>query len=173
MDKNQDSVEKVDPTHLANVRTGYQVAVSLWIAESSQIWTRVNVMLAANSILIAAIVVLLTAAPGLSLLAMLLSAAGLIVCVVWFIVIKRDFEYLSYLIMSAREIEERYLAPVETVSRGGALLKNKPVHLVIGGKPHTRRLSWLARRFRDRTAVYAATAVFVVVYVALLLATWL
>jgi len=151
-----------------NARIGYQAAVDLWIAEGEQIWTRFNAMLVVNSIIVAVIGFVLAGQRMLPVITVGLPIAGLIVCAVWFILMKRDFEYQSYLIHSAREVEERYLNPIKTVSRGGAFVRGEPVELVISGASVKRRMSKIARLFRDRTVAYIVILVFVILYIAML-----
>ena len=84
---------------------------------------------------------------------------------------KRDFEYQSYLVYSAREMEERYLNPVKTISRGGSFVRGDVVELMISGSPVKRRMSWVARLFRDRTAAYIVIVVFAVLYIVMFFQT--
>jgi hypothetical protein len=151
-----------------NARIGYQVAVALWIAEGEQIWARFNAMLVVNSIIVAVIGFVLAGQHPLPVLVVVLPLAGLIVCAVWFILMKRDFEYQSYLIYSARETEERYLGPIRTVSQGGSFVRGEVVELMISGSPVKRRMSWMARQFRDRTTAYVVILVFAVLYIVML-----
>jgi hypothetical protein len=151
-----------------NARIGYQAAVDLWIAEGEQIWARFNAMLVVNSIIVAVIGFALAGQRMLPIITVSLPIAGLVVCAVWYVLMKRDFEYQAYLIYSAREIEERYLNPIKTVSRGGAFVRGQAVELVISGASVKRRMSRIARMFRDRTAAHIVILVFAVVYVAML-----
>jgi hypothetical protein len=151
-----------------NARIGYQAAVDLWIAEGEQIWARFNAMLVVNSIIVAVIGFALAGQRMLLVITVSLPIAGLVVCAVWYVLMKRDFEYQAYLIYSAREIEERYLNPIKTVSRGGAFVGGQAVELVISGASVKRRMSRIARMFRDRTAAYIVILVFAAVYIAML-----
>src|SRR2546421_1733593 len=120
-EQNEDGqhANEADMIRRENARTGYQVAINLWSCECQANWSRSNVMLVANSILIAVLSLALINQRPLPLLVLYLSLLGLVLCATWFLLTKRGFNYLTYWVMSARELEELYLAdPVKTLSRG-------------------------------------------------------
>jgi hypothetical protein len=145
---------------------GYESVIQLWVYEGQMIWSRFNAMLLANSIILAGIGF---TADSLSRTRTFLSFAlpcfGIVLCLLWWALLARGYDYYAYWIHCAREIEERYLAPsVRTVSRGANFADGRPVRLMIsGGKNH--RLSWLSRTLRVRYASYLVILVFAVLYV--------
>jgi hypothetical protein len=156
------------PPAIPEAIAGYQAAIDLWLFSSGQAWERFNIMLAANSILIAAIGLSADTAGALLLFRRFLPLTGLILCLLWFLLVKRSFDYAEYYTHSAREIEEKYLPSVTIVERGGAFSKGDRVTLSISGAPTSRRLSWPSRLMRGRTAGYITMGLFFLFYVAAL-----
>lgn len=131
-----------------NARVGYRAAVNLITYEGEGVWARFNVMLVANSIIMAVIGSALTSERVLPVLTVCLPIAGVLLCAWWFVLLKRGFDYRRYWILSARELEERYLAnPVKTLSRGGVFADDdeEPVSFIIGGETRPYRMSRLGR----------------------------
>jgi hypothetical protein len=154
---------------ILNLRTGYQIAVDLWISEGQQIWSRFNAMLVANSILVV----------GLHddwinnhlplVFKICLCFVGLFLCLVWFLLMNRDFEYQKYLVWSAREIEEQFLKPVKTISRGGDFVDGNCTLIILNGDTTHYRMNWVARSTRDKWAVNTVIFLFFSVYIFTLL----
>lgn len=66
---------------------------------------------------------------------------------------RRETEYANYYVLSARELEEKYLSdPIKTVSRGGFFAEGSTVTIEIDGAPFKRRMSKCARILRARHA---------------------
>lgn len=103
-----------------DARVGYQVAVSLWLYEGNLIWSRFNVMLIVHSLVVAGIVQALLAQQSVStIVAIGLSVFGFVMCVIWYGLIARGFDYQDYYVKTARELEEHHLAPtVQTTVNG-------------------------------------------------------
>jgi hypothetical protein len=169
MDISEPIADAADMSRNENVRAGYQAAISLWIFEEERVWNIFNVMLVANSILVALIGLSATATPQRPL-PIFVPIIGLILCVAWFLLAKRGFDYRIYWVLSAREFEEKYLADsVKIASRGASFADGKPVQFEIAGKPLTFRLSMWSRLFRAAQVSYVIIIVFVIMYVASLL----
>lgn len=158
---------------LENARVGYQVAASLATDYSGGVWPIFNAMLVANSIVFAVVFTALTRKPPgapwavpLSLVAVVLSTAGLILCFLWLLLIRRPQEMAIYYMQSACQLEEKYLAAdVKTISHGRALADNDLGAL--SGVPEEERprpLSALARVMRGRWASLAVTCLFAALY---------
>jgi len=96
MDETQQPVDGLCLDLEENARIGYQAAVDLWIAEGEQIWARFNAMLVVNSIIVAVIGFALGGQRMLPVITVSLPIAGLVVCAVWYVLMKRDFEYQAY-----------------------------------------------------------------------------
>lgn len=153
---------------------GYQVAVSLWSHAGNEVWTRYNMMLVANSIIIAVIGVALSAQRNLSLLTASMSATGIVLCIAWYLITKRGFAYQVYYLFSAREIEEKYLNnTIQTMSRGGPFGHGKPVELLIDSKPMKFQMDRASRLLSAQKGAYLTVLVFVIIYGVLLAQTFL
>ena len=129
-------------------------------------------MLVANSIVIAAIALALTSKSPLTVFTKILPIAGVILCIFWFLLMKRESKYADYYIKSARELEEKYLAPVVTVSRGALLAKGREVTLKNGCKDEPFQLDWWARLLRAKTIFYLVIALFILLYAAIIFQTY-
>jgi hypothetical protein len=149
-----------------NAIVGYQVAIDLWKNQENQGWSRFNLMLVVNGIIIAAI--------GLSgdqnshaFFSKLLPIAGLLISIVWFFFLRREVAWSTYYALSARELEEKYLSdPVKTVSRGGRFQRGESVTIDIGDKPFELRMGRLGRIIREKAAADWIIAILAVLYVA-------
>jgi hypothetical protein len=99
-----------------------------------------------------------------------LPIAGILLCLVWWVQTQRGFDYFTYWILSARELEESCLSEqVRTVSRGGSFGAGHPVSMAIDGKARNLRMSWVGRTLKASIAAYAVIAVFAALYVIMLL----
>jgi hypothetical protein len=161
-----DPATQVVPISIEDVRVGYQTAVTLWTYEGTLIWSKYNAMLVANSVVLAA--------TGFSLgstrfgaFAVTLPLACLVFCLFWWHLTKRGFDNYIYWVLSARELEEKYIPGIQTISRGGAFADGAEVTLEIGGKSVSRRMSPASRSLRAATSSYGVIYCFAVVYVIL------
>lgn len=108
-----------------DARIGYQVAVDLLIAEGEGIWSRFNVMLLANSIILAIIGLALTSESTSPVFDIYLPFIGITLCIWWFFLINRSYSYRDYFIHTARELEQQYLASsVKILSCGEFISKS-------------------------------------------------
>jgi len=119
MNETSKSPQKFDESECENARVGYQAAINLWTFQGAEIWARFNVMIVANSIFIGVMGLNIIDSSPIPFLTLGLSLGGIIICVAWFLLMKRSHEYQKYYLYSARELEERYLfKSVKTVSDG-------------------------------------------------------
>ena len=157
-----------ETTQIENARIGYQVTVNLLTYEGQLIWTRFNAMLVANSIVIAVIGYLITNNSS-SIILKYLPIPGIILCILWFLVNVRGFDYYKYWILSAREIEEQFLQnSIKTLSRGGELADCEEINFRINGKIKCHRISKLGKVFKVKTISSFVIIVFIILYVILL-----
>ena len=154
-----------------DARVGYQIAVGLWMNESELYWARFNVMLVANSIIIAVLGLIFTSNPNnpclSSILSMILAALGFLVCLAWLLLTNRGYDYQNYYVLSAREQESYLEKTVKTVSRGDLFAKNKCVEIRIGEKTEKVRMG----RFSRMKAKYLSVTIpvlFAIVYIVFL-----
>jgi uncharacterized membrane protein len=156
-----------EEAQLENARVGYHAAVSLMTFEGNLVWARYGLMVLVHTIILTAIGLTSgTPQPARTVTLVGLSLVGLVLCVVWWLVNDIGFRYFFYWLFSARELEELYLSPARTISRGIPLARGEVVTIVLDGKEHR-----LPVRREDRfNVVRASNTVIVLVgvlYVAL------
>lgn len=152
----------------ADLRVGYQVAVDLTIKEENLFWNQFNALLLANSILItaASFVVTKNQADFTNFLAI----SGIIICFYWYQLTKRRNDYRHYYLLSAREIEERYLdSRVQTLSRGGDFANGSTVGMKINGKYRKHQKSLSGSLLDIGYWSYSIIIIFLTIHVILLL----
>jgi hypothetical protein len=153
---------------LKNARVGYQAAVSLWNVQAQLSWSRFNVILLSNSIILGAICVVIFWRCGLllwPLLTQLLSLVGIVLSLVWLHGYRRASQYNDYLALSARELEKYLAEPVVTISRGALFLEGNQVTLTIDDKKKKLRLGLLPRLAETESFSYLMIAVFLLLFV--------
>ncbi len=127
-------------------------------------------MLVANSVVVAGLSFVLINQGSSFYLKIFLAIIGLIICLSWFLIAKRHRDYLAYYILSARELEEKFLGNnVTTLSRGGIYSNGKSVKLTINDAEINLRMSFWSRIVKGEIASYAIILVFVAIYVGVLL----
>lgn len=103
---------------LENARVGYSNAIALLAFEGTLVWARYGLMVLVHTIILTAIGLTSgTPQPARAVTLVGLSLVGLVLCVVWWLVNDLGFRYFLYYLFSARELEERYLSPVRTLSK--------------------------------------------------------
>lgn len=155
---------------LENARVGYRAALDIWMAQTRLVSSGFNVMIVANSIILGAIGLTIRGdhllpvhfTPGLCLV-------GIVVSLVWLHTYRRASQHSSYFLWSARELESYLADPVVTISRGAMFSEGNEVTLTIDGEKKKLRLSWLARIARTESFSYFVIAMFMLLYIALLL----
>jgi len=166
--------ENCDSERVGKALVGYQAAIDLWTYQGEQWWARFNVMLFANSIVIAAAMLATPstrAHEGWRLFvdgfSILLPVAGLVLCVVWWLLTEHEIAYAMYYVASARELE-RCLSPcVKTVSRGRCFAQGKNVWTRSeAGQPRMRVFARVPAQHMGRAVI----ALFCLLYLFLLVA---
>jgi hypothetical protein len=153
---------------LENARIGYQAAISLMAIEGNLVWARYGLMLVAHTIILTATGLASNMpSPAKTVTLIGLPLVGLALCLVWWLVNDIGFRYYFYCLFSARELEESYLDPIRTLSRGTPFTRGELVSIVIAGKE--RRLPLGPK---DRIRILHASNV-VIVVVGLLYITFL
>ena len=125
------------------VIAGYENAINLWIYSSQEVWARFNIMLSANAIIIAALVLLIIERPcSMPYFQIALPLMGIILCICWGLLNQRNNDFANYYKDSAREIEEKYLADyISVVSRGCNYAEGDTVKLILGNEKKKLRIS--------------------------------
>lgn len=158
--------ESLESERMENVRVGYQTAVQLWAHEGNVNWASFNVMIIANSVFVATLGLILTNEDSSIMTGIVLSILGLTVCGAWYLISKRGFDLQEYFVMSARELEEKFLAPeVQTSSRGGTFTDGGQISVEISGKQKLLKMSLWGRILRARSILRIVILVFAVVYI--------
>ncbi|MAG37359.1 MAG: hypothetical protein CL878_14085 [Dehalococcoidia bacterium] len=142
-----------------DIRVGYQVAASLWAYEGQVAWMAYSSLVVANSIVLAAQGATLRL-PWLSA-DVLLSATGILLCAIWFLLTLRHFAIHEYRVKSTRELEEALRSEhVKTVSRGAIFSGGDPVVLSLGGAETPDRLPYAVRRIRGNWLAFLVIGIF-------------
>jgi len=154
-----------DFQEVENARVGYQVAVDLWIAETTLRWSKFNAMLVANSLVLAALAFCQPILP-----AYMVAIAGLWLCAVWFLAARRGSDYHDFYIANARSLEERHLKPAVLVSDGARFSAGDRVTVKLGDdKSIDQQMSaprWVSVRVLSLSVVW----LFVFIYLRVLFA---
>ena len=131
--------------------------------------TRIIVIIIAI-VVIAAIGIGLTGQQPLPILSVGLPVVGLILCALWFQLVRRGVDNMSSYMAAAQELEDEYLnSQVRVLSRGHDFGAGKEVTYQIGGKRSTIRMSVLGRQMQTGPASFLVIAVFAIVYVLMLI----
>ncbi len=163
MQEDSESAGASDSSHTEqierdNARTQYAAAISLGTHEGSNLWVRYGLMLVVQTIMLS--VFGLTSnvpQPAKNLIWITLSSAGLALCVLWWILNGIGWRYFFYWMFAARELEERYLGPVRTVSRAFPVADEGDVSVVVGGM---RLPLPIARKDRFRVVLVSRLIIF-------------
>ena len=155
---------------LENARVGYQAALDLWNTQAQLASSRFNVMVFANTIILATIALAIAYSRSFPLFfTQALSLVGIVLCLVWLHAHWRASQYNNYLLWSARELESYLTDSVVTVSRGALFSEGTEVTLTIDNERKKLRLSWLPGLARTESFSYFSIASFLLLYVFLLL----
>ena len=95
---------------------GYQTAVSLWTLSSQQIYSRFNAMLTANSIIIAAIVLMIGNEAVPKYLFITLAAVGIFLCILWAVFVCYGIRSERKYRRKAKKLEPSGIKVVEDIS---------------------------------------------------------
>jgi hypothetical protein len=182
----EDKKESLDLVAIENARVSYQMAVTLWTYQGSLNWNRFNVMLTANSIIVAGIGIILPNARSLSVFAVALPLMGLFLCLAWASMMARGYAYHKYWSSRTVEIEEnedfrfgikiaKEAKPLEDEGKRDAKPKKSDAPVSSAGsqpsaevpdkpKPGVK-FNWLARRGEQEAVSYIVIGIFAVIFV--------
>jgi hypothetical protein len=149
-------VEHENSSTIENARVGYQVAVDLWTFQSGLNWGRFSAMLTANSIITAAIGLVLYSQPSVPLLKKGLPAVGICLCILWVVLMARGSRFHMYWKSQACKLEETYLSDALSTVSGAQSI----------------RFGLLASPSQD-CVIYGVIAVFAIVYAIALVVAYL
>ena len=158
--------DTVGRNDIENARIAYQVASNLWSSGATEFWSKFNALLLANSIVIGSTVISLTASKPFLKFPIYLSIAGIMLCILWFLLTTRSFEIMKYWIYSTREIEEKFQSAFpKTVSRGADFTDGKRVSITISGHPNLLRMCFFGRLLRIQWVSYLAILPFLGIHI--------
>jgi hypothetical protein len=153
-----------------NARLGYQSAVSYLASSQALVYERINSLLVANSIFVGAICLLATTQHQIWIFTIALCFAGVLLNISHLHLYERAYDYQIFLVLSARELEERYLAPdVKTLSDGGRFQNGEQVCKLICGSCQPVPRSWLGSKWKGKRSCRLVIATFLALYVIALL----
>lgn len=110
------------------VLTGYENVINSWIHTRQEAWSRFNIMLTTNSIIIGVIGFLLNDNYSSNKFRIILSVFGVLICILWLILTNRNDKFIEYNMYSALELEEKYLSEiVKYFSRGYKFSKGEEI----------------------------------------------
>lgn len=121
---------------------GYEKAVDLWIGMLNQFWSRFNVFVAINSIILAAWGI---STEGMAFtlgnltihIGMILLVFGLFTCLVWLVLENRTYQWVRYYINNAYEFEENYYKDeIKITTRGRKFSHGEKVTFEIESDSH-------------------------------------
>jgi hypothetical protein len=163
------------PEQLQNARVGYEAAIALRGYEGTLTWAKFNSMLVAHSIILGTLGLATASGKGAAQVVECLTglglwtvgAAGLALCLIWYLTTRRGIERHAFWADSARLLEER-LGPIENLSRGDRHRRGETIEL-----PRADRLADRHKLFAWRLGVpvlaYCQIAIFALFYCAMLL----
>jgi hypothetical protein len=104
-------LENGKPLALENARLGFTVLADLVALVSQEIYSRFNIMLTANSIIIAAVVLALTSEHQLPQpLSQLLPAVGILLCIVWWLFNHHGVYWQTVFRREAHRLEQEHFS---------------------------------------------------------------
>ncbi len=139
MDKKDERKKNEKPE---NIRIKYQVAVNKNISESEIQWSRYNVMIVVNTLIIGAIGTLENAhvTSSFKLLSFILPVFGLVLCYLWFITTWRGFQWITFWAETSRKLEEQLK---DSRSELNPFMNGLERKKLIAGWPSTGHASYL------------------------------
>ena len=83
---------------------GLHTALKLYDHSGQVTWSRYNIMLLANSLIVTSISMLIASANSGRVLILAMSLIGCVFCFVWSVISKRGFDYHNYYLFAARNL---------------------------------------------------------------------
>jgi hypothetical protein len=152
-----------------NLRVAYKAALDLWSVQTDVTWARLNSALVTNSILIAA-VVLLVADKGVWVsveIAIGFCLAGIVLNGIWISNLVRAFGRAKYYVWCAREMEARLLGVGIVGHRGADHSDGKPVRLHAGADERVLQIGRLGR-FEASGTAYFGLGIFLALFLVII-----
>ncbi|MEW8253853.1 MAG: hypothetical protein AB2747_05845 [Candidatus Thiodiazotropha taylori] len=144
-----------------NKKSGYEAAIKLTDKTARTIWSVYTALLASNAFLLsfAAFIAPILSSGGY--LVRLVGLLGMLICIAWFLITMRNFDFYKYYFAWARKYEEEAFGEDVTMIRNGeSFAKGNDVNDL--GIPI--RLRWASRLFRVEWLVYVVILSFLTIY---------
>jgi|SRR5262249_23453248 len=146
-------------------REGYRAALQMIGYQSKVVWDTFHSLLAANAILVGLSGAALKLYPQFTWLPRVLALLGLGVCVAWFLMTMRNFDYYRYYFAWARKYEGiAFGSDGHIIQRGKKFGDGESVDEI----DEPKRMRWGSRLFNIQWLSYIVIAGFAVVYYCLL-----
>ena len=148
---------------------GYQTILNLYIYEGNLTWNRYNVMLVANSILIASIGILFSNLSDHSVMILVLIVAGITLCCFWYSLTQQGFKTCKHYYWSAIDFENRFLKHHANIfSRTELRAKEDSIYL-INGKNEVLEKKYFKKKLTVKVCALGSIWIFLIIYCAIFL----
>jgi hypothetical protein len=148
---------------------GYQAILNLYMHEGNLLWNRYNVMLVANSVMIAIIGILFSNIPANKWLLVLLIVCGAVLSVFWFSLTNQGFWTCRHYYWAAIDIETRFLAHESNIFNRTVRCPKEDNFYLINGKKEILKKEIFKKRFTVKFCALGSIFVFIVIYCTILL----
>ena len=164
-------VAHIDVPEAERVRIGYSTAIQMATYEGQIIWRTFSAMTTANTLLLALAVFMSTNSvlqPKISYLLKWFPVLGILLCLGWFVVLKRQFGYYSYWFTWARNLEKFLDPPVRITLEGRQFGAGETAH--IGDEK--MRMWGITKLINVHRIMISTIGIFAFLYYAFLRALW-
>ena len=144
-----------------NKKSGYDTAIKLTDKTARTIWSVYTALLASNAFLLSFAAFL---APKIGLgttLVRLVGILGALICIAWFLITMRNFDFYKYYFAWARKFEKEAFGNDVTMVRSGATFAGGNE---VKDLDDPIRLRWGSRLFKVEWLVYVVIISFFIVY---------
>lgn len=142
-------------------KSGYDTAIKLTDQIARTIWSVYTALLATNAFLLSFAAFVAPILSGGSALARLVGLLGALICIAWFLITMRNFDYFKYYFAWARKYEEEAFGDDVTMIRSGESFARGNEVNDLGA---SIRFRWGSRLFRVEWLVYVVIISFLSIY---------
>lgn len=152
-----------------DARMAYQSAIALWTYEGELLWAKFNAMLVAHGLILAAISLGCDAHTSMPLFRDVLPIAGLALCVLWWLIHRRSFDYSHFWTLAARQLEQRFFCKeVQLVSTGADFAHGHDTEMMLDGHQRAVHLTVRGRWATTKHISEVVILVFALLYASIL-----
>ena len=148
-----------------DTKIAHQTVCTMYTHEAQLVWHRYNVLLVANSILLA-IIGIISSKNSLSLIfSISLPVVGFVLCIIWHSMTKKGFAATVHWAWEAERIESSLPEIMRAFSNRRNRINGASVTYTVGNKTRLVRNSWLSRHiFSIHRLSYAIIWLFGIIY---------